>query len=132
MTTFRNGFRRSMLRALAAASATCAASVGFIATPTEALPRYDGLWSVSVVTKNGDCDRGYRYPIRITHGTLGNAGDAAFTISGNVGPTGLIQVTVSRGIASATGIGRLAGNIGSGSWKGGSCSGTWTAERRGS
>jgi hypothetical protein len=42
-----------------------------------ALPNYDGLWSVLIVTEKGDCDRGYRYPIRITHGILNNAGDAA-------------------------------------------------------
>jgi hypothetical protein len=102
------------------------------ATPTRALPAYDGLWSVSIVTEKGDCDRGYRYPIRITRGVLSNAGDTAFTISGNVGPTGRIRVTVSHGSASASGLGRLAGDIGSGSWNGGSCSGTWTAERRGS
>jgi hypothetical protein len=86
---------------------------------------------VLIVTEKGDCDRGYRYPIRITHGILNNAGDAAFTIEGKVGPTGLIRVTVSHGNASANGVGQLAGNIGSGSWNGNSCSGIWTAERRG-
>src|SRR5689334_8761153 len=96
-----------------------------------ALPRYDGLWSVSIVTEKGDCDRGYRYPVRITRGVLSNAGDVAFSIAGNVGPTGLIRVTVSYGAASANGVGKLSGNIGNGSWIGGSCSGTWTAERRG-
>ena len=40
-----------------------------------ALPNYDGLWSVLIVTEKGDCDRGYRYPIRITLGTLSNGGD---------------------------------------------------------
>jgi hypothetical protein len=81
----------------------------------------------------GDCDRGYRYPIRITRSTLSNAGDTAFTIAGKVGPTGLIRVTLSHGSnASANGRGQLAGNTGSGSWNSNSCSGTWTAERRGS
>jgi hypothetical protein len=98
-----------------------------------ALPNYDGLWSVLIVTEKGDCDRGYRYPIRITRGTLSNAGDTAFTIAGKVGPTGLIRVTLSHGSnASANGLGQLAGNTGSGSWNSNSCSGTWTAERRGS
>jgi len=101
-------------------------------TSARALPAYDGLWSVSIVTEKGDCDRGYRYPIRITRGMLSNAGDSAFTIAGSVSPTGLIRVTVSHGSTSASGLGRLAGNIGGGSWNGGSCSGTWTAERRGS
>jgi hypothetical protein len=122
---------RGMLGPLAA-FALYAASLNFAATPTMALPNYDGLWSVLIVTEKGDCDRGYRYPIRITRGTLSNAGDTAFTIAGKVGPTGLIRVTLSYGNASANGLGQLAGSTGSGSWNSNSCSGTWTAERRGS
>lgn len=128
MTAFGNRPRRWMLHAVAVAVAL----FNLMATPSRAMPTYDGLWSVSIVTEKGDCDRGYRYPIRITRGVLSNAGDTAFTIIGNVRATGLIRVTVSHGSASASGLGRLAGNIGSGSWTGGSCSGTWTAERRGS
>jgi hypothetical protein len=131
MIAFGNGLDRLMLRTLVVL-AVYAASFNFAVTPTGALPAYDGLWSVSIVTEKGDCDRGYRYPIRITRGVLSNAGDANFIIAGNVAPTGLIRVTVSHGSASASGVGRLAGNIGSGSWSGASCSGTWTAERRSS
>jgi hypothetical protein len=96
-----------------------------------AVPRYDGLWSVSIVTEKGDCDRGYRYPIRISNGTLANAGGTMFTITGKVAGTGAVTVTVNAAGRSATGSGRLAGNIGTGSWSGGACSGSWTAERRG-
>jgi hypothetical protein len=101
------------------------------ATPS-AVPRYDGLWSVSIVTERGDCDRGYRYPIRIDHGTLVNGGSDPFTISGRVAPTGAITVKVSHGDKSAVGSGRLSGDSGEGLWSAGSCSGTWTAERRSS
>jgi hypothetical protein len=132
MTIIANELGRRTLRTFVLASAAYAASVGFGIKTTEALPRYDGLWSVSIVTEKGDCDRGYRYPIRITNGTLGNGGAAGFDIAGKVTPAGMIKVTVSRGSASASGVGRLAGNEGAGSWKGGSCSGSWTAERRGS
>jgi hypothetical protein len=118
---------RRALCALIAAAATFAT-----ATSTIALPGYDGLWSVSIVTEKGDCDRGYRYPIRISKGTLVNAGDNPFTISGKVASTGAITVMVSAGGKSANGSGRLAGDIGGGSWTGGACSGSWTAERRGS
>jgi len=99
--------------------------------PGIAAPAYDGTWSVLVVTEKGTCDVAYRYPIRIANGTLVNAGDAAFTVSGKVAQTGAITVTVSAGGKSATGFGRLAGTIGTGSWSGGACSGSWTAERRG-
>jgi hypothetical protein len=100
-------------------------------TASLAVPRYDGLWSVSILTEKGDCDRGYRYPVRISNGTLANAGDSIFTISGKVGGSGAITVMVTAGGRSATGFGRLAGNMGGGSWAGGACSGSWTAERRG-
>jgi hypothetical protein len=117
---------RKLLGAFGAlVAATLASSASF------AVPRYDGLWSVSIVTEKGDCDRGYRYPIRISNGQLVNAGDTAFTITGKVAETGAITVTVSAAGKSATGSGRLAGDAGGGHWTGGACSGTWTAERRG-
>ena len=122
-----NRLTRSLAFALVAASATLAAS-----TSNAAAPRYDGLWSVSIVTEKGDCDRGYRYPVRINHGMLVNGGSDPFTISGRVAPSGAITVTVSHGDQSATGAGRLAGDGGEGHWSGGSCSGTWSAERRSS
>jgi hypothetical protein len=100
----------------------------------EAQPNYDGLWSVVIVTKAGQCDAAYRYPIRITNGTLGNAGSAPINITGKVGKNGAVVVNVSAGDKSAIGKGRLAGTSGAGSWSGnanGSCSGVWEAERRG-
>ena len=102
-----------------------------IANTSFAGPAYDGVWSVLVHTEKGDCDPGYRYPIRIANGHLVNAGDSAFTISGAVAPTGAITVTVAAGGKSASGSGHLAGAEGGGSWTGGACSGSWTAERRG-
>src|SRR5947209_8818129 len=111
---------------------TIIASAIIASTASFAVPRYDGLWSVSIVTEKGDCDRGYRYPVRISNGTLANAGDTMFTITGKVAGTGAVTVTVNAAGRSATGSGRLAGNIGTGSWSGGACSGSWTAERRGS
>jgi len=118
------------VRMLVATSSVLAAMT-VDATTSVAIPRYDGLWSVSIVTDKGDCDRGYRYPIRIESSVLTNGGEAAFTISGKVAAGGAITVIVSYGDKSAKGVGRLAGDSGLGSWRGGSCSGTWTAERRG-
>ncbi len=111
---------------------TIIASAVIASTASFAVPGYDGLWSVSIVTEKGDCDRGYRYPVRISNGTLANGGDTMFTITGKVAGTGAVTVTLSAAGRSATGSGRLAGNIGMGSWSGGACSGSWTAERRGS
>lgn len=117
---------------LAACAFGAAATLALCATSSAAPPRYDGMWSVSIVTEEGDCDRGYRYPIRISNGVLANGGSDPFTITGIVAPSGAIVVTVSGGNRSATGSGHLAGDSGAGHWQGGSCSGTWSAERRSS
>jgi hypothetical protein len=121
----------SSLARRSALFAVVAASTALVNTNSFAEPAYDGLWSVLVMTQKGDCDPAYRYPIRISNGQLVNAGGNAFTISGAVGLTGSITVTVSAAGKSASGSGRLAGAEGGGSWTGGSCSGSWTAERRG-
>ena len=91
---------------------------------------YDGNWSVVIITEKGTCDRSYRYPVRITDGTVGYAGQASFNVSGRVNPNGAVTVKVSRGDRSESGSGRLSGDYGEGSWSGGECSGTWQAERR--
>ncbi len=115
-----------------AAAALVASSVAFAATQSFAVPRFDGLWSVSIVTKKGDCIASYRYPMLISGGVLANGGAIALNVSGRVAPSGAVRVDVSSGDKSARGTGRLAGNTGSGSWSGSSCSGSWTAERRSS
>ena len=125
MKTFKTSILSGALFTLVAASATVAT------TSSYAVPAYDGLWSVSIITEKGDCDRGYRYPIRIQNGALANAGSVtAITINGKVQPTGAITVIVSAGSKSASGSGRLSGDLGEGHWSGGECSGSWTAERR--
>ena len=98
----------------------------------EAVPGYDGIWSVVIITKEGICDPSYRYPIRITNGHVGNAGTATVSITGKVGKNGAVIVNVSTGDKTATGTGRLAATSGGGSWSGGNgaCSGVWQAERR--
>src|SRR2546421_12910529 len=92
----------------------------------------DGTWSVLIVTEQGKCDRAYRYPVRISNGSVGYAGEASFNVSGSVGANGVVTVTVSRGSQSAKGTGQLSANGGSGRWTAGpgEGSGSWTAERR--
>jgi hypothetical protein len=120
-------------RGLLVVAALAGASALTALPAAEAEPNYDGLWSVVIVTKAGQCDAAYRYPIRITNGNLGNAGSAPVNISGRVGKNGAVVVSVSAGDKSATAKGRLAGASGAGSWSGngnGACSGIWEAERR--
>jgi hypothetical protein len=128
--TYSRIFARTRGLLVMAALATAAAVPAL--SPAEAVPGYDGVWSVVIITKEGICDPSYRYPIRITNGNLGNAGTATVSISGKVGKNGAIIVNVSTGDKTATGTGRLAGSHGTGSWSGGNgaCSGVWQAERR--
>src|ERR671917_46352 len=94
--------------ALAGALALTAVGLG-LGTPATSAPNYDGLWSVVIVTERGTCDRAYRYPIRISRGTVLNAGDSPVNISGRVGGNGAVTVIVSHGNQRATGSGRLNG-----------------------
>jgi hypothetical protein len=100
-------------------------------TPSVALPRFDGVWSVSLVTTRGDCIASYRYPIQISNGIVANGGALAIDVRGKVAADGAVTVLVSHGDQRAAGSGRLSATIGSGSWRGAGCSGSWTAERHG-
>jgi hypothetical protein len=134
-----NGVNNEILEAamtrftLATAAILAATAVPASATAV-AKSTFDGQWSVLIVTQKGTCDRAYRYPVKISNGSVGYAGDASFNVSGKVGDNGTVTVTVSRGSQSARGQGRLSATDGSGMWTAGSgdCSGTWTAERRSS
>ncbi len=126
MTDWNYQIRHSLLAVLAVGAAIAAV------TPIEAKTNFDGMWSVVIVTEKGDCDRAYRYPININDGKLENAGSASFDISGKVATNGAITVRVSYGDKSAVGSGRLSHASGGGSWSGGACAGSWTAERRSS
>jgi hypothetical protein len=96
--------------------------------------RYDGTWSIEVVTEDGPCDRAYRYGVRIERGQASYAG-GEFTVNGQVSPQGGVRAVISRGSDSANVVGRLGRQgIGNGTWTTTgpiSCSGRWNAERRG-
>jgi hypothetical protein len=106
----------------------------FTSPAARASMAFDGAWSVLIVTDRGTCDRAYRYALRIANGRV-YYDDPSFSVSGAVDGAGRVQVGVSAGGQSATGVGRLNGNSGQGSWSGRSstsqCSGHWEAERRG-
>ena len=57
---------------------------------------YDGTWSVLVITDKGECDRAYRYPVRIRGGKVGHTeSGSSFNIGGRVGAGGAVKVFVS-------------------------------------
>jgi hypothetical protein len=128
-----NGFNQIAASALAAFAILAATAVPAAPAPISAgKQNLDGNWSVLIVTEKGQCDRAYRYPVRISNGSVGYAGEASFNVSGSVGANGAVVVTVSKGSQSAKGTGHLSSDGGSGRWIAGSgdCSGSWTAERR--
>ena len=129
-----NGFNQTTACALTAFAILAATAVPAFAAPiASGKTNFDGTWSVLIVTEKGTCDRAYRYPVRISNGAVGYAGEASFNVTGRVGANGAVTVTVSRGSQSASGSGMLSTSDGSGYWRtaSGECSGTWTAERRG-
>lgn len=120
-----------LLGLLLAASATAVA-----AAPSAKVDRsraFDGRWSIEVVTERGECDRAYRYGIRIENGEARYDGTGDFTIAGRVTGSGAVKGSISRGEDRASVVGTLAGRSGSGSWTTSGatvCSGRWNAERR--
>jgi hypothetical protein len=109
---------------LASAIASAAA---LAATPALAQTPYDGLWNVTVVTKNGSCEAQTRSTLTITDGKVSAAGA---DVSGSIGREGLVRVSIGGAYAN----GQLSGNSGSGKWNGASagvpCSGRWEASRQ--
>jgi hypothetical protein len=95
--------------------------------------RFDGTWSVEIITERGECDKAYRYAIAIQDGRARYAGPEGFDISGSVSPNGAVTGSISRGQNRADVRGRLAGGMGSGTWTASgarNCSGRWLADKR--
>ncbi len=95
--------------------------------------RFDGNWSVEVVTQEGACDRAYRYAMVVENGVARYAGPEAFELSARVRPDGTVAGAIAGGQDRADFKGRLSGGSGSGLWAmTGSrrCRGLWNAERR--
>ena len=110
---------------LVLASALAAAALA--AAPAMAQTPYDGLWSVTVVTKSGTCEPQTRSTLTITDGKVSAAGA---DVSGSIGREGVVRVSIGGAYAN----GQLSGNAGSGKWNGASagipCSGRWEASRQ--
>jgi hypothetical protein len=108
--------------------AVAAFAISAILAAGPAAASFDGAWTVSIITTKGVCDAGMALPIQISSGRVAS-GHSEVSVSGRVGETGSITVAVIQGIKRAFGSGRLAETSGSGTWRGGPCSGTWTAQR---
>jgi len=93
---------------------------------------HDGTWSVLIITEKGDCDRGYRYEVKVANGHISADADSAINLAGTVAPDGATKVSIKAGEKGASGTGRLSARTGSGVWHGfsatGTCAGRWEAE----
>ena len=127
MQSVKGRFLRRTFGLLLAASAVLA-----VGSEAVARTKFDGLWSVAIVTQRGNCDRSYRYPVAIINGIVQQAGDASVAIAGRVAGSGAVAVSVRRGDQFARGSGRLNTVGGTGQWLSptSGCAGYWVAERR--
>lgn len=102
-------------------------AIAVAAQPAAAASLYDGLWTVTIVTKSGSCEPSARYPLTVTDGNVSAPGAE---VSGKVGREGNVRVSIGAAYAN----GQLSGNTGSGRWNGASggvpCSGRWEASRQ--
>jgi hypothetical protein len=113
--------------------ATVAAAALTQATYVRAATKYDGAWSIVIVTSTGPCDHSYRFSGQIVNGIIFYSGGGPIDFNGRLRSSGAAWVRVSGGSNYAVAHGRLTVGRGSGSWRGqtasGHCTGTWSATR---
>jgi hypothetical protein len=92
---------------------------------------YDGTWNVIFATRIGTCSAATSVPFTVSGRRVSSAGGGKVT--GGVGRNGRVAVAIRVGLSHASGVGRLAGNVGTGRWSGvisgDRCSGSWQARR---
>jgi hypothetical protein len=117
--------RRALTGALLAA---CLAAPG----AARADAAFDGDWSVEVVTTKGGCQGVFRFPLRVTGGSIIYSGAASTTARGGIDPRGRVNAQFRNGNDVLDASGHVTQTAGSGSWHSPSreCAGSWTAARR--
>lgn len=105
----------------------CASGLGVQSKASTQAP-FDGVWTINIVTTKGACEGGSGLAVQIAGGKVASS-DNMVGVSGKVAEHGGITVTVIQGDKRATGSGKLASAAGFGTWRGGPCAGTWTAQR---
>ncbi len=111
------------------------ARTGVVALSGSALAepsRFDGSWSVQLVADGGLlCGSGTSQTLTVKNGSVRAAGSGV-SLSGQVGPSGSVNLALQRGGVAGSASGKLSGSSGSGSWAVSTlgCSGRWTAQRQ--
>ena len=115
------------------AIALLALSTGVILSgPALADPdKFDGSWSVQLVADGGFCGSGTTQTLTVQNGSV-RAGRSGVSLSGQVGPSGSVSLTLQRAGVQGSASGKLSGVSGAGNWAVSSlgCSGRWTAQRQ--
>lgn len=122
----RNAAATPLLAATVAVTALLRTPYGHAAT------KFDGAWSVVVLTTSGRCDPSYRFSGQIVNGEISYI-YGSLEVSGNVVASGATLVRVTGGSGHAEAHGHFTVTHGSGTWRGeganGLCAGTWSATR---
>lgn len=94
---------------------------------------HDGIYAVNIVTRQGSCDRYYRWLIAVSGGRVSSAGDTPMEASGQISRGGVVRLAFQRFGQVATVTGKLAQGSGSGTWSSTTmqCAGSWRATRQG-
>jgi hypothetical protein len=100
--------------------------------PSAAQTRYDGRWSVVVVTEQGACDV-YRWEFDVSRGRVSPIRNTVATASGGISPRGQVKVTFTLSSDRLSATGAVSGMNGAGRWASPTrqCSGRWQADKRG-
>jgi hypothetical protein len=122
-----------MDKAIIAAAAFAAVAVSSGSASAQG-KKFDGRWSIEVLTDKGECDRAYRYAVIVENGRARYGGPEGFNVTGGVQPSGAVSGSIIYGSNRADVRGRLSGGWGQGNWTfvgARRCSGHWNAEKRG-
>jgi hypothetical protein len=98
-----------------------------LADPT----KFDGSWSVQLMADGGLCSSGTTQTLTVHNGSV-RAGRSGVSLSGQVGPSGSVSLTLQRAGVQGSASGKLSAGSGSGNWAVSSlgCAGRWTAQRQ--
>jgi hypothetical protein len=119
-------------RALVLASLSLASAIALVPS-AQAQNKFDGTWSVVVVTNTGPCEPSYRGQVQVVNSLVYAAGSGQGNFSGRVSPSGAVTVTLSVGSIYGVATGKLLVSSGSGSFRAQlnneRCAGSWNARR---
>jgi hypothetical protein len=95
--------------------------------------KFDGVYSVDVVTEKGSCDK-YRWTVAVANGhvTSQSSGGAMLDVVGQIARSGVVLLSFRGQDEIARAAGRMNGKSGAGHWSSASlfCSGSWHARRQ--